>query len=58
MDQDSIASSEEQENLCTILPEEKTRNQDRDMQTDPTSGTNNLDHYDMNGGEELEMIAL
>ena len=57
-DQDSIASSEEQENLCTILPEEKTKNQDSDMQTDLTSGTYNLDHYDMNGGEELEMIAL
>ena len=57
-DQDSIASDDEQESLCTTLAEEKRRNQDREMQTDPSSGTYNLDYYDMNGGEELEMIAL
>ena len=28
------------------------------MQTDPSSGTYNLNHYAMNGGEELEMIAV
>ena len=28
------------------------------MQTDPSSGIHNLDHYDMNGGEELGMIAV
>ena len=27
------------------------------MQTNPSSGTNKLDHYDINGGEELKMIA-
>ena len=28
------------------------------MQTDSSSGTFNLDHYDMNGIQELEMIAV
>ena len=28
------------------------------MQTDPSSGTHNLECDDANGGEELEMIAV
>ena len=28
------------------------------MQVDPSYEAYNLDHYDMNGGEELEMIAV
>ena len=34
------------------------RYHDRELQTDPSSGTYNLDHHDLNGGEELEMIAV
>ena len=57
-EQDSIAGDDEQEILCTTLAEEKRRNQDKEMQTDPSYGISDLDHYDMNGGEQLEMIAL
>ena len=35
----------------------KRRNRDWETQTDPSSGTYNLEHYDMNGRKELEMIA-
>ena len=34
--------SNEQDNLCTKLAEEKMRYHDRELQTDPLSGTFNL----------------
>ena len=47
MVEDSAESQSEQESLCTILAEEKRRNQDSELQTDPSSGTYNLDNHDM-----------
>ena len=41
-----------------ILAEEKRRYHDRELQTERSSGTYNLEHHDVNGGEEIEMIAV
>ena len=41
-----------------ILAEEKMRHRDRELQTDPSSGTNYLDQQEVYGGEELERIAV
>ena len=41
-----------------ILAEEKTRHHDRELQTDPSSGTYNLEIQEIRGGEELERIAV
>ena len=41
-----------------ILAEEKMRQHDRELQTDPSSGTRNLEQQDAYGGEELEKIAV
>ena len=41
-----------------ILAEEKMRHSDRELQTDPSSGTYNLDQQEDCGGEELEKIAV
>ena len=38
-DEDSEKSSDDQDNLCMILAEEKMRHRDRELQTDPSSGT-------------------
>ena len=57
-DEDSDESSENQDSLCMILAEEKTRHHDRELQTDPSSGTYNMDIQEMRGGEELEKIAV
>ena len=43
MDEDSDESSEDQDSLCMILAEEKIRQHDRELQTDPSSGTYNLE---------------
>ena len=40
-----------------ILAEEKMRHRDRELQTDPYSGTYNLDQQEVRGGEELEKIV-
>ena len=48
----------ERDSLCTIIAEEKRRHQDRELQTDLLFGTYNLEHQDVNRGEELEMIAV
>ena len=53
-DEDSDESSENQDSLCMILAEEKTRHHDRELQTDPSSGTYNLDVQEIRGGEELQ----
>ena len=52
-DEDSDESSENQDSLCMILAEEKIRDHDRELQTDPSSGTYNLDVQEIRGGEEL-----
>ena len=57
-DEDSDESSEDQDSLCMILVEEKIRQHDRELQTDPSSGTYNLDIQEVRGGEELEKIAV
>ena len=41
-----------------ILAEEKLRHRDRELQTDPSSGTYNLDQQEVCGGEELAKIAV
>ena len=38
-DEDSDESSDNQDSLCMILAEEKIRHRERELQTDPTSGT-------------------
>ena len=57
-DEDSEKSSDDQDSLSMILAEEKMRHRDRELQTDPSSGTYNLDQKEVRGGEELEKIAL
>ena len=57
-DEDSDESSDNQDSLCMILAEEKIRHGDRELQTDPSSGTYNLDVQEVRGGEELERIAV
>ena len=57
-DEDSDESSENQDSLCLILAEETIRHHDRELQTDPSSGTYNLDVQEIRGGEELEKIAV
>ena len=57
-DENSTESDDEQENLRTILAETKRMRQDREVHTDPSSGTYNLGSDDASGGEELEMIQL
>ena len=50
-DEDSEKSSDDQDSLCMILAEEKMRHRDRELQTDPSSGTYNLDQQEVRGGE-------
>ena len=57
-DEDSEESSDNQDSLCMILAEEKIRQRDRELQTDPSSGISNLDVQEARGGEELERIAV
>ena len=57
-DEDSDESSDNQDSLCMILAVEKIRHRDRELQTDPSSGTFNLDVQEVRGGEELERIAV
>ena len=57
-DEDSVETDGEQDSLCMILAEEKRRYHGRELQTDHSSGTCSLEHHDVKGGEELEMIAV
>ena len=57
-DEDSEKSSDDQDSLCMILAEEKMRHRDRELQTDPSSGTYNSDEQEVQGGEELEKNAV
>ena len=45
-DDDSEKSCDDQDSLCMILAEEKMRHHDRELQTDPPSGTYNLEQKD------------
>ena len=56
-DEESEKSSNDQDSLCMILAEEKMRHRDRELQTDLSSVTYNLDQQEVSGGEELEKIA-
>ena len=40
-----------------ILAEEKMRHRDRELQTDPSSGTYNLDQQEVRGGEERIAVS-
>ena len=55
-DEDSEKSSDYQDSLCMILAEEKMRHRDRELQTDPSSGTYILDQQEVRGDEELEKL--
>ena len=57
-DEDSEKSSDDQDSLCMILAEEKMKHRDRELQTDPSSGTYNSDEQEVQGGEEFEKIAV
>ena len=57
-DEESDESSNNQDSLCMILAEEKIRHRDRELQTDTSSGTYNLDVQEVRGGEEFERIAV
>ena len=57
-DEESEKSSNDQNSLCMILAEEKMRHSDKELQTDPSLGTYNLDQQEVRGGEELEKIAV
>ena len=57
-EEDSEKSSDNQDSLCMILAEEKMRHRDRELQTDPSSGTYNSGEQEEQGGEELEKIAV
>ena len=50
-DKGSEKSADEQDSLCMILTEEKRRYHDRELQTDPSSETYNLEYHDVNGGK-------
>ena len=41
-----------------ILAEEKMRHRDMELQTDPSSVTYNSDEQEVQGGEEIEKIAV
>ena len=49
-DEGSEKSDDEQDSLCTILAKEKRKYHDRELQTDPSPGTYNLEYHDVNGG--------
>ena len=57
-DEDSEKISDEQDSLCMILAEEKMRHRDSELQTDPSSGTYNMDQQEVCGVDELEKIAI
>ena len=57
-DEDSEKSNDDQDSLCMILAEEKMRHRDRELQTDLSSGTYNLDQQEVRRGEDFERIAV
>ena len=57
-DDGSEGSDDEQDSLCTKLAAEKMSYHNRELQTDHSSGTYNLEHNVGYRGQELEKIAL
>ena len=57
-DEASEQSDDEQDSLCVILADEKRSYHGRELQTDLSPGTYNLEYYDGNGGQKLKMIAV
>ena len=57
-DEDSEKSSDDQDNLCMIMAEEKIRHRDRELPTDPSSRTYNLDQQEVRGGKEVEKVSV
>ena len=57
-DEDSEKSSDDQDSLCMILAKEKIKHRDRELETDPSSGTYNLDRQEVPGGEELSCNSI
>ena len=57
-DEGSEKSDDAQDSLCMILTTEKRRYHDRELKTETSSGIYNLEHLDVNEGEEFEMIAV
>ena len=57
-DEYSEKSSDDQDSLCLILAEETMRHRDRELQTYTSSVTYNSDEQEVEGGEELEKIAV
>ena len=57
-DGDFTKIEDESDDMCMILAETKLRSQEREIHTDSSSGTYNLDSDDASRGEELEMIAV
>ena len=55
-DEDSEGSSDDQDSLCMILAEEKMRHRDRELQTDPSSGTYNLNQQEVRGMMNLRKL--
>ena len=55
-DEDSEKSSDDQDSLCMILAEEKMRHRDRELQTDPSSGTYNSDEQEVQGVKNLRKL--
>ena len=55
---DSEKSGDDQESLLHDISRRKTRHHDRELQTDSSSGTYNLEQQDAYRGEELEKIAV
>ena len=55
---DSENTGDDHDNLCMILAEEKMSHHDRELQTDSSAGTYNLEQQGEYGGEELEKIAV
>ena len=55
---DSEKSGDDQDSLCMILAEEKTRHYDRELQTDSSAGAYNLEQQDEYGRAELEKTAV
>ena len=57
-DEESEASSDNQDSLCMILAEEKIRHHDMELQTDPSSGTFNLDVQEIQVVENLKGLQF
>ena len=53
-DEDSERSSDDQDSLCMILAKEKMRHRDRELQTDRSSGTYNLNQQEVKNLRKMQ----